>query len=390
MSSVLRHSLASSHAIPSVHQASLFPRPALQSLAHCVLSHASFTAVPRAAAALLLFDLRASPVDAVPTAARPEEAQAATTSTPSDSDKLAVPGTTTDAPPPPADADAVGDDTPLAIELPASLLEQLRACGDAMSLAAPAVSALVAVLAGTTHGTRAGVLSLLALHQLPDACTLAVCRALEASPEATAPLGAVAHHAFLAALLRVKASALTSPPSRHLVDALAAAARGAPAVTASAVSAPLLLSPSPPGDDDEKEVNPRAAVLVHRVLDGSPGDAHATSLLLALCVDDGGSCGGSRWTSHLLPAVSRIITARPAIPPATLMALTSSCETAACGPLGRELNFVKLCATLATAMEQPLRQQPLASAALRRAVASTKTFLTDATLARLDAGLAKS
>lgn len=317
--------------------------------------------LPRAAAELLLFDLRAS-VDA-PEATPPREGAAPEREGPRPSQR--------------SGADDVSADAPASQPAPAvpdtdvsSLLRDLKACGDSSSATAGenALRAVMAVLSRITQEQQLPMLAALVLHELDDTCTLALCRALEAAPDSIAPLSSATRHSLLAALLTDKAAALTSPASRQLCDALAAAAAGAPAVTARAVSSALLLS---------GEVNPRSAGLVHRALDAAPGGAHASALLLALCEADA-------WSSHVIPGLSRIVAAKPVMAPATLLALTTACETAACGTLGRDIHFVKLCAAIATSLAPLLRDNAAAAANLRRAVAATRTFLTDATLARLD------
>lgn len=317
----------------------------------------------RAAAELLLFDLRTGmdvPAATLPSDGAEPEREPLTLSQHPGVDDISADAPASQPAPPAVPAAEVS-----------SLLLELQACGGETSSTTAredALRGLVALLSRIGQEQQAPVLAALALHDLDDTCTLALCRALEAAPDVIAPLSSSARHALLAALLTDKAAALTSPASRHLCDALAAAAAGAPAVTARAVSAALLL-----GD----EVNPRSAGLVHRALDAQPAGPHASALLLALCEADS-------WSSQVIPGLSRIVAARPVMAPATLLALTAACETAACGALGKDIHFVKLCAAISTSLAPLLRDNVAAAAALRRAVAATRTFLTDATLARLD------
>jgi hypothetical protein len=241
--------------------------------------------LPRAAAELLLFDLRTG-VD-VPAATPPEGA---------------APEREGEAPclQQRAPADVVSEDAP-APAVPdtdvSSLLRDLQACGDLSSAQAggDSLRAVVAVLSRIAQEQHSPVLASLALHELDDTCTLALCRALEAAPDIMAPLSSSTRHAILAALLTDKAAALLSPASRQLCDALAAAAAGAPAVTAKAVSSQLLLGDA---SRNSGEVNPRSAGLVHRALEAAPGGAHASALLLALFEADA-------WSSHVVPGLCR-------------------------------------------------------------------------------------
>ena len=352
----------------SACQASLFPRSLLQALARMVLTceHLNHR-MPRAAAELLLFDLRTGA--GAPAATPPREGAAPERDAPRLSQRAGADDVSADAP--------ASQPAPVAPDADfSSLLRDLQACGDSSSATAgeDALRAVVAVLSRIAQEQQSPVLAALAMHELDDTCTLALCRALEAAPDSIAPLSSATRHALLVALLTDKAAGLASPASRQLCDALAAAAAGAPAVTAKAVSSALLLGEA---SRNSGEVNPRSAGLVHRALDAAPGGAHASALLLALCEADA-------WSSHVIPGLSRIVAAKPVMAPATLLALTIACESAACGALGQDIHFVKLCAAIATSLAPLLRDNAAAAAALRRAVAATRTFLTDASLARLD------